>query len=247
MTKEQAQGDKQGPLATASESGEVQAGEQGENRMAARDPEKMAGSSSSSAARAKSSSSTAAAGSEAALTPFEERQRKMKEALTSAQGEEVSGPAALRWMKSALTWFREKLAALQQSYQAQSQFFKYRVWIVALWFIFTAGSAAWAFWPANTMGALVRTAPDPADGTEIVSLENDSQEHWREVVIILDGLYEHRIPELAPGHSVQIHARRFKGRKGVKGADENPPRHYRPHNITVKTKGQGSYTGQVER
>lgn len=182
----------------------------------------------------------------ASLTSFEERERLRQEALTKATDTASFALRTGRIAKEGAGWLKGRVEELVESYQAQSRFFKYRAWIAALWLVFTASSAALALWPTNTMGARVGTAPDPADGSVIISLENESEKLWRGVVIVLDGGYEHRIKELPPGQRVQIHAHRFKRRSGANVVHDNPPRQYKPQTINISTKGQGAYTAKLE-
>lgn len=149
--------------------------------------------------------------------------------------------------RQASGWLRDEAARLYAGYDRQSRFFKYRVWIVAAWVTLSLSSVAVALWPDNVIGAVVRTAPDPADGSPIISVENGSSRSWRDVVIVLDGVYEFSKPSLSPGESLQVHARNFvhKDHRDEPKAGL-PPQGYRPQVITVRAANRGAYTTRLE-
>lgn len=149
--------------------------------------------------------------------------------------------------QQAGNWLRDEATRLYQGYDRQSRFFKYRVWIVAAWVVLSLSSVAVALWPENTIGAVVRTAPDPADGSPIISVENGSDRVWRDVVIVLDGVYEYAKPSLAAGESVQVHARNFVHKEHRDDQKAGlPPRNYRPKNVTVRASNRGAYSTRLE-
>ncbi|WP_240359943.1 hypothetical protein [Pyxidicoccus trucidator] len=140
------------------------------------------------------------------------------------QKEKVDGPLGKRLAGEASNHLLNAVSVLKEltaDFRQRDRFFKYKASIVAGWLVMTAASFAIAC-PGSTVQTGDMDArlvlSDKLDRPSL-TIHNESDAAWEEVVVTVNGEYQSAVPIVPPGQSMTITPKQLQGMKGAAPAD----------------------------
>ncbi len=157
-------------------------------------------------------------------TPSSANLRVMSAARTDPlPKQQQQGPLGERLKSGAANQALNLVATLKellQDFRQQDRFFKYKVFIVAGWVLLSAGS----FGVACPQGGMqtgefgAKLLPE-VRGRSSLSIQNTSEEPWREVTFVVNGEYRASVAVVPPGELVTLTPKQLLGSKGAAPSD----------------------------
>ncbi|MFP2906421.1 hypothetical protein ACLESD_15430 [Pyxidicoccus sp. 3LFB2] len=140
------------------------------------------------------------------------------------QKDKVEGPLGKRLAGEASNHLLNAASVLKElvaDFGQRDRYFKYKASIVAGWLAMTVASFAIAC-PGSTVETGDMDArlvlSDKLDRPSL-TIFNESDEAWEEVVVTVNGEYQSAVPLVPPGQSLTITPKQLQGTKGAAPAD----------------------------
>lgn len=140
------------------------------------------------------------------------------------QKEKVDGPLGKRLAGEASNHLLNAVSVLKEAledFRQRDRFFKYKASIVAGWLVMTVASFAIAC-PGSTVQTGDMDArlvlSDKLDRPSL-TIHNESDEAWEEVIVTINGEYQSAVPRVPAGQSMTITPKQLQGIKGAAPAD----------------------------
>jgi len=148
--------------------------------------------------------------------------------------------AATRALIRGTSWIFGQVASRSGSaladFRARPEHSRWRAYALISYFMVVAATLAGQLYTDNVLSAYVRVQRVELPAMTQIFVRNDSGKSWREVRIVLNGVYQYRTDEVIPGGHVMLPVNKFAIRDQL-GKPTFAPRNIAPKTLLVDTSG----------
>ena len=148
--------------------------------------------------------------------------------------------AATRALIRATSWIFGQVASRSGNaladFRARPEHSRWRAYALISYFMVVAATLAGQLYTDNVISAYVRVQRVELPAMTQIFVRNDSGKSWRDVRIVLNGIYQYRTDEVVPGGHVMLPVNKFAIRDQL-GKPTFAPRSIAPKTLLVDTSG----------
>ena len=122
-------------------------------------------------------------------------------------------------------------------FRARPEHSRWRAYALLSYGLIVAATLAGQLWTDNVLGAYIRVQRVDLPAITQIFVRNDSPKSWRDVKIVLNGIYDYRAEEVSPGGHLMLQINKFAIRDPVGKALRYAPKNLSPQTLLVATAG----------
>jgi len=122
-------------------------------------------------------------------------------------------------------------------FRARPEHSRWRAYALLMYGLIVAATLAGQLYTDNVLGAYIRVQRVELPSITQIFVRNDSEKSWRDVKIVLNGIYDYRAEELGPGGHLMLQINKFAIRDPVGKALRYAPKTLTPQTLMVATAG----------
>ena len=128
-------------------------------------------------------------------------------------------------------------------FRARPEHSRWRAYALLMYGLILAATLAGQLYTDNVLGAYIRVQRVELPSITQIFVRNDSEKSWRDVKIVLNGIYDYRAEELGPGGHLMLQINKFAIRDPVGKALRYAPKTLTPQTLMVAAAGGRYETG----
>lgn len=122
-------------------------------------------------------------------------------------------------------------------FRARPEHSRWRAYALLMYGLIVAATLVGQLYTDNVLSAYIRVQRVDLPSITQIFVRNDSDKSWRDVKIVLNGIYDYRAEELAPGGHLMLQINKFAIRDPVGKALRYAPKTLAPQTLMVATAG----------
>jgi len=146
-----------------------------------------------------------------------------------------AGPVEIELARATEAEKKSQLDRLAD-FRARPEHSRWRAYALISYFMVVAATLAGQLYTDNVLSAYVRVQRVELPAMTQIFVRNDSGKSWRDVRIVLNGIYQYRTDEVIPGGHVMLPVNKFAIRDQL-GKPTFAPRNIAPKTLLVDTSG----------